>query len=297
MAKKEKVEGPKNKIKQAEYREVMRSEIHPAAYNPRKITPEARKLLKDNLKRVGLMGGLVFNENTGNLVGGHQKLDIMDEVNKYNADTMENDYPIRVEVVKLSEKEEVEQNLFLNNKNAQGTFDDDLLRDILSDTDMNIDYAYAGLDEFDVQMLGLGEPIEVVDAFAEQQWRESQVTGTGYEAEEDAETDEEMAAKSEEFKQGGENTKIDRSVNFYEDTPENQLARHAEIQKIKDRIVNQNDIEKDNGALSYVVLSFRSPSETDSFLDMFGYPFGTKYIQGSDFLRKLEFGPESEDEE
>ena len=44
-------------IKQAPAREVMRSEIHFASYNPRKLTEDARKRLKANLKRVGLAGG------------------------------------------------------------------------------------------------------------------------------------------------------------------------------------------------------------------------------------------------
>ena len=74
---------PVNKVQQAEVRQVMRSQITLAAYNPRKITPEARKLLKDNLKRVGLLGGIVWNEDTGNLVSGHQRVSVMDEINRY----------------------------------------------------------------------------------------------------------------------------------------------------------------------------------------------------------------------
>ena len=110
---------------QAETREVHRSEITLAAYNPRKITEEARKQLKANLKRVGLMGGIVWNENTGNLVSGHQKIGIMDELNNYNPKTNENDYKLRVEVVHLSEKEEKEQNLFMNNRAVQGDYTND----------------------------------------------------------------------------------------------------------------------------------------------------------------------------
>ena len=63
-----------NKVRQAEQITVRRSDIHAAPYNPRKITPEAAKLLKDNLKRVGLLGGIVWNRTTGNIVSGHQKV-------------------------------------------------------------------------------------------------------------------------------------------------------------------------------------------------------------------------------
>ena len=45
-----------------------RSQISLADYNPRRITAEARKLLKKNLETVGLMGGIIYNKTTGNLV-------------------------------------------------------------------------------------------------------------------------------------------------------------------------------------------------------------------------------------
>lgn len=284
---------PVNKIKQAEVREVMRSQIKPAPYNPRRITPEARKLLKENLKRVGLIGGMKWNEQTGNLFSGHQKLSIMDEVNRYNPETHENDYPITVSVVQMDEKTEKEQLLFENNRNAQGEYDDDMLRKMLP----GIDFTYAGFDDFDMQLLGLGDVEQTMDAYSDTQWRESQITGTGYQAAEDAQVNEEAAKMSQEFKDAAENTKVNRDKNFYEDSPDNQLARHAEIQKIKDRIIKQNDIDKDGGMLSYVVISFENPMECDSFLEQFGYPSGQKYINGKEFLRKLEFGDDYEDDE
>ena len=281
-----------NKIKQAEVREIMRSQMKPAAYNPRKITPEARKLLKDNLKRVGLLGGIIWNEETGNIVSGHQRVSVMDEVNKYNPETHEHDYPITVTVVHFDEKTEKEQSLFANNRNAQGEFDDDMLRTMLT----GIDYSYAGFDDFDLQLLGLGDTQEVIDAYSDTKWTEGQITGTGHGATEDAEVNEAAAKRSQEFKDAEENTKVDRSANFYQDSAENQLARHAEIQKIKDRIARQNDLDKDGGVLSYAIISFQSPSELENFLTEFGYPAGTKYINGREFLQRLEFGDDADTE-
>lgn len=281
-----------NKIKQAEVREVMRSQMNPAEYNPRKITPEARKLLKENLKRVGLLGGIIWNEDTGNIVSGHQRISIMDEVNRYNSETNEHDYPVTVSVVHFDDKTEKEQLLFANNRNAQGEYDDDMLRKMLT----GIDFNYAGFDDFDMEVLGLTDTPDLTNAYSDTQWRESQITGTGFEAAEDAVVDEEKAKMSQEFKDAAENTKIDREKNFYEDTPDNQLARHAEIQKIKDRIINQNSADKDGGLLSYVTISFKSPTERKIFLDMFNYPMDTRYISGEEFISKLEFGDEYEGE-
>lgn len=129
----------------------MRSKIKFAHYNPRKISDEARKKLKANIRRLGVMGGIVWNERTGTLVGGHQKVRILDELQKYDTDTKENDYLIRVEKVNLSEKEEIEQNIFLNNKNAQGEYDTDLLAGLID----NIDYKLAGLDDYDLNLAGI----------------------------------------------------------------------------------------------------------------------------------------------
>ena len=281
-----------NKVRQAEQITVKRSEIHAAPYNPRKITPEAAKLLKDNLKRVGLLGGIVWNRASGNIVSGHQKVAQMDAINRYDPDNPDTDYEFRVEVVDFDEKTEKEQNLFMNNRNAQGEYDDNMLRNMLD----GIDFSYAGFDDFDIQMLGLGDTNGPAETYSDTTWRESQITGTGFEAAEDAQVNEDAARQSQEFKDAAENTKVNREKNFYEDTPENQLARHAEIQKIKDRIVQQNDIDKDGGFLSYTIISFQSPYECADFLQQFGYPVGQKYINGKDFLYRLEFGePPAED--
>lgn len=136
-------------IKQAPSTELMRSQINFASYNPRKLSDDARKRLKANLKRIGLAGGIVWNETTGNLVSGHQRLSILDEIQRYDTNTKENDYPIRVEVLRLTEKEEKEQNIFMNSSTAQGEFDSNLLAQLLPDIDIDL----AGLDSSDISIM------------------------------------------------------------------------------------------------------------------------------------------------
>lgn len=263
-----------SKIKQPENREIQRSKINFANYNPRKITPEARKKLKANLKRVGILGGIVWNEGTGNLVSGHQRVSVIDEVNKYNSETKENDYLIRVEVVQMDEKTEKEQNIFMNNRNIQGDFDSDMLRTLLD----GIDYNLAGLDDFDLNMLGIGD-IDL-NIGNDDIWRKEDIL------------DDSLSIIDDLTKEGSEHRNIDRSKDFYEDSKENQIARHNEIQKIKDRIGNQNSFEKDNGMLSYVVLSFNTPTERANFMEVFGYSFDERYIDGNEFMNRVEFGVE-----
>lgn len=149
----------KNKYITSESIEINRSQIEPAKYNPRKISEEAKKKLKANIKRMGVMGGIVWNKRSGRLVGGHQKLMILDELQKYDRETKENDYLIRVEAVDLSDQEEIEQNIFLNNKNAQGEFDNDILSTLLND----IEVKNTGLDDFDLNLLGFELPSFEID--------------------------------------------------------------------------------------------------------------------------------------
>jgi hypothetical protein len=47
--------------------------------NPRTITPEQLKMLADSLKRFGDLSGLVYNTQTGHLVGGHQRVKLLGE--------------------------------------------------------------------------------------------------------------------------------------------------------------------------------------------------------------------------
>lgn len=124
-------------IKQNEPVKIRRSQINLAGYNPRKITPEAKRKLKANLDEMGLMGGLVWNERTGNLVSGHQRISLLDADNKYDTKTHENDYDVFVTKVDLDEKQEKEQNIFFNNQAAMGFFDEDKLHQIMKEVDFS----------------------------------------------------------------------------------------------------------------------------------------------------------------
>lgn len=291
-----------NKIKQAEQRTVKRSEINFASYNPRTISDEARKKLKKNLQTVGLLGGVVWNMRSGNLVSGHQKVSIMDAVNRYDAETGANDYEFRVQVVDFDDKTEKEQNLFMNNRAVQGTYDDDMLRELLQ----GIDYTNAGFDDTDMQLLGLGDfgDYDMGDMFGDDgedatDGGDADAPGEPTESKDWSKGDvvgerEDLAIHDEMTKESGENHKLDRSADFYQDSEANQIARHNEVQKIKDRIASQNDVNKDGGMLSYVVISFKTPSEKVRFMEDYGFDPMAKYINGEEFVNKLEFGDDED---
>jgi hypothetical protein len=113
--------------------EIERSEIRGAAYNPRVMDPTARRKLKENLRRRGLVCPLVWNKRTGNLVAGHQRLGIMDDLEGGRA------YRLTVAALDVPPAVEKELNIFLNNPAAQGNFDFALLGEVIGDEDLDLE--------------------------------------------------------------------------------------------------------------------------------------------------------------
>lgn len=125
---------------------IRRSQIKNASYNPRKIDDHARKKLKENLDSVGLVEPPVWNRRTGNLVSGHQRMSILDDLSKVG-----DRYVLDVAVVDLSEKEEKLQNIFLNNPGAQGTYDGEALGKMIAED--KLDYEDAGFDKVHLELV------------------------------------------------------------------------------------------------------------------------------------------------
>ena len=119
--------------------------INPAVYNPRKdLKPgdtEYEKLKKSILE-FDMVEPLVWNKRTGNLVGGHQRLKILKELNIEN---------VEVSVVDLSEVKEKALNLALNK--IQGEWDFPRLKDLLEELDTG---------DFDIEITGF-DPKEIED--------------------------------------------------------------------------------------------------------------------------------------
>jgi len=141
------------KINQSETIIIKRSQINFAPYNPRKEDPKVVDELKRNFKRVGYLGGIVWNETTGNLISGHKRTQGLDIINKYDG-TEETDYEIKIEKVNLDEKTEKEQNIFMNSQSVQGKFDNFKLAELIPD----IDYSFAGLNENDINIIQIEVP-------------------------------------------------------------------------------------------------------------------------------------------
>jgi|GEM_PF-913936 len=154
--------------------------IKPAAYNPRKhlrpSDPEYQRI-KRSISTFGLVDPLVWNKRTGNLVGGHQRLNILrDEFGAAEVD---------VSVVNLDDAQEKALNLALNK--VAGSWDEPALAEMLKELQDEIDLAETGFSRAEIDELldaarpqAEGEPPAgpglvyrvVVDCRNEQQQRE-----------------------------------------------------------------------------------------------------------------------------
>lgn len=132
----------KSKFQAFETEVISRSQIKNAPYNPRIMDKEAKKRLKQNIKKHGLVSAMTWNKRTGNLVGGHQRLEQLDSLEKSE------DYDLTVCVVDVDEAEEAVLNVQLNNPSMQGDWDLDKLADISAefDLDMKEDFGFTDLD-------------------------------------------------------------------------------------------------------------------------------------------------------
>jgi len=136
-----------NKLETYEIMKVNRQDIHGSDYNPRKIGEAARKKLKAGLKKHGLVQPIVVNKSTMNVVSGHQRLSILDDILK------KPDYELTIALIDVDEKDEVALNVSLNNQALMGEWDIFALQDlkeIFPDIDYEADF---GFDQSDIDVL------------------------------------------------------------------------------------------------------------------------------------------------
>ena len=133
--------------------------INPAPYNPRidlQTGDPEYEALKQSMTRFGAVEPLVWNERTGNLVGGHQRFKILRE---------EQPKTLLVSVVNLDEAEEKALNLALNK--ISGDWDEEKLQLLLAELNNTFDditltgFSDAELEELLLDFSGDSEVLPV----------------------------------------------------------------------------------------------------------------------------------------
>ena len=154
----------KSKYENFEMQTINRSSIKNAEYNPRYMGEKEKKRLRAALKENGLVSALTWNKRTGNLVGGHQRLEQLDALEKSA------DYDLTVCVIDVDEKQEAKLNVQLNNPSMQGDWDVNKLFEMTQEFDLSMEDM--GFSQTDAAYLFDGdekfvELFETPEAYAE----------------------------------------------------------------------------------------------------------------------------------
>lgn len=128
-------------LKNFEFGTIKRSQIKFADYNPRKIDKSNQDKLINAIKDHGLIEPVVWNQRTGVLVGGHQRLTAADMI--YNS----KDYDVPVAIIDVDERTEKKLNVQLNNPSMQGSWDLDELLKLSTD----VSFGDMGFDRSDIE--------------------------------------------------------------------------------------------------------------------------------------------------
>ena len=129
------------------FEKVQITELKAAEYNPRKDLkpgdPEFEKL-KRSLEQFGYVEPVIWNKTTGNVVGGHQRLKVLQTLGYTEVDCV---------VVELDSEKEKALNIALNK--ISGDWDKDKLALLITDLQAS---------DFDVSLTGF-DPAEIDDLF------------------------------------------------------------------------------------------------------------------------------------
>lgn len=126
------------KLSESTTKTIRRSQIHLNPLNPKRHTDDKIRFQKQNMQKVGYMGGIVWNEATGNLIDGHRRIQAMDAYYGYDG-TPDTDYDVKVEAVQLDEKAEKEQMTYMALGNTKADYN------LVSRYVGEIDFKAAGL--------------------------------------------------------------------------------------------------------------------------------------------------------
>lgn len=217
---------------------IHRSELKLAKYNPRTIDDASLEGLKRSMKRFGVVQDIIWNERTGVVVGGHQRLKILDAEHKGT------DYHVDVKVVDLSERDEKALNVALNNPNITGRYDGDALLSLLHEHQDDIkafvaDTGFTAISlasEFEM----LGASTEILDDLFTAKGKRQQA--------------EDIAAIAGIFE-------ATETPKLHKDTPEGIRERKAEVEE-------RNEDSKENDY--YVTLVFKHDENKRRFLAAVG---------------------------
>lgn len=272
-------------FRNSEIVEIERSKIHFHPRNPRTIDNEGKKALKRSMKNFGILGGIIVNKaNDYVIVGGNQKVALMDEQQKYDPNNPETDYILRVEVVEMDEKTELEALTALNNPTIGGKYDWQKLAELIPD----IDYKNAGLTEEDLSMIG----VDYLFQTEEENNLSTELDDLMAQVNEEHQKDLVLQREQREaIRQAQQQANAQQNAQIAQNEQQQEKTYDEKKQHMKDvkEQVKTQAIENAMNQEAYVMLSFDDFRSKADFMAQAGYPDTLKFIKGEEFLQRIEF--------
>jgi len=257
------------KIKQSKTTEIMRSQIHLNPCNPKKHSDKMIQEQLKNLRRVGFLGGITWNETTGNLVDGHRRVMALDLHHNYDG-SPDKDYSIKVESVSLTEKQEKEQLTYMALGNTKADYA------LIAEYYADIDPVMAGLDSFDIENIAayLPDPME------------TSVEVTDFS---DLLTPGEVSDNDPIHEDDRYNQSLERDGNLEDSSNAIQNSTDAKTDiKEKKQKAMERAAERYADQEAYITVSFANAEEKRMFCELAGIGEDSKFIKGSDVLEMIE---------
>lgn len=122
------------------------NELFSAQYNPRKDLNEndsEYQKLKKSIEEFGYVDFIIYNANTGNIIGGNQRIKVLKDLGYKEID-----------VIEVNETIEREKALNIALNKIDGQWDILLLKDLLEELDnSDVDIALTGFEDFEIEQL------------------------------------------------------------------------------------------------------------------------------------------------
>lgn len=247
-------------MKSSETITIKRSQIRLNPCNPKRHTDKQIAKQKANIKKVGFLGGIVWNKRTGNLIDGHRRVMALDIINHYDGS---NDYDIKVEACDLSEKEEKSQLTYMALGNTKADYG--LVAQYISD----VDYDIAGLDEYDIQQI--------------QAYIPSAADAPAVESYDDLISQPEQPQASTEGVASNDTPSNTPTDTKPEATPEEKKAAVKEAKEA----AREKAVENFKDLTAYITISFADAEQKRIFCDLAGIGEDEKFITGEAVLEMV----------
>lgn len=138
-----------------------------ASYNPRVALKKGDKeyeKLKRSIEEFGYVEPIIVNKKTGNIVGGHQRLTVLEDLGIKDVDCV---------IIDVDETQEKQLNLALNK--ISGDWDMPLLKDLLLELDTgDIDMDLTGFEEWEIENLMTQHSVDIDDFFEDKEEKEKE---------------------------------------------------------------------------------------------------------------------------